>query len=206
MNDDKTNGKEREPVDGPVKVIDRRWWTHGETGAPVEPPRKPTYLEELERQIAEKDQAIQAYASKYRESAAEFDQVRARLRRDLDRDIERARRAVLADFLEIADNLDRALAAAPAGTDEAFVRGVDLVRQLLLARFAAHGVTPMDAEGKRFDPAWHDAVSLMEVADPGQDEVVQAVVKKGYLVGGEVLRPAAVVVGKYAGQGEAPTP
>ena len=59
MNDDKTNGKEREPVDGPVKVIDRRWWTHGETGAPVEPPRKPTYLEELERQIAEKDQAIQ---------------------------------------------------------------------------------------------------------------------------------------------------
>ncbi len=206
MNDNRTNLKDSEPVDGPVKVVDRRRWMGGETGAPVEPLRKPTYLEELERQIAEKDRAIKDYATKYRESAAEFDQVRARLRRDLDRDIERARRAILADFLEIADNLDRALAAAPSATDEAFVRGVDLVRQLLLARFAAHGVTPMEAEGKRFDPAWHDAVSLTEVDDPAQDEVVQAVVKKGYLVRGEVLRPAAVVVGKYAGQEQASTP
>jgi molecular chaperone GrpE len=200
MDDDKTDttqDEQAEPVDGPVKVIDRRWWIHGESDAQPAPPRKPTYLEELERQIAEKDQAIQTYATKYRESAAEFDQVRARLRRDLDRDIERARRALLADFLEVADNLDRALAAAPAGADEAFVRGVDLVRQLLLARYAAHGVTPMEAEGQPFDPARHDAVSLVEVADPAQDEVVQAVVKKGYLIGDEVLRPATVVVGSH---------
>ncbi len=197
MDDDKTRDEESEPADGPVKVVDRRWWSHGESGAAAAPPRKPTYIEELERQIAEKDQAIQTYATKYREGAAEFDQVRARLRRDLDRDIERARRALLADFLEVADNLDRALAAAPAGADEAFVRGVDLVRQLLLARYAAHGVTPMEAEGQPFDPARHDAVSLVEVADPAQDEVVQAMVKKGYLIGDEVLRPATVVVGSH---------
>jgi molecular chaperone GrpE len=125
--------------------------------------------------------------------------VRSRLRRDIDRDIERARRALLADFLEVADNLDRALAAAPGGTDAAFVRGVDLVRQLLLARFAAYQVKPMDAEGQRFDPARHEAVSLVVVSDPEQDEVVQAVVRKGYAIGDEVLRPAAVVVGKHGG-------
>ena len=199
MNDEKAEDSGNGPAGGPVKVIDRRWWIQGESDAPAAQPRKPTYVEDLERQVAEKDQAIRDYAAKYRESAAEFDRIRARLRRDLDRDIERARRALLADFLEVADNLDRALAGAPAATDEAFVRGVDLVRQLLLARLASHAVQPMAAEGERFDPGRHEAVSLVEVADPARDEIVQAVVKKGYLIGDEVLRPAAVVVGKYSG-------
>ena len=201
--DDETPTQRGNPgeVDGPVKVVDRRWWLQGETGAPAEGPRKPTYVEELERQIAEKDRAIQDYASRYRQSAAEFDQVRARLRRDLDRDIERARRALLAEFLDVADNLDRALAAAAPAADAAFVTGVDLVRQLLLARLAAHGVTPMEAEGRSFDPTRHEAVSLIGVTDPAQDEVVQAVVTKGYLIGDEVLRPAAVVVGRSGAGG-----
>ena len=189
-----------EPASQPVKVVDRRWWKHGESGASPEPARKPTYIEDLERQLAEKDQAIQTYASRYRESATEFDQIRGRLRRDLDRDIERARRALLGDFLEVADNLDRALASVPAGADEAFVRGVDLVRQLLLARLAAHGVKPMEAEGQPFDPVQHDAVSVLVVDSPDQEDVVQAVVRKGYTIGDEVLRPAGVVVGKTSGQ------
>jgi hypothetical protein len=93
--------------DGPVKVVDRRWWARGEhADAEAGPPRKPSDLEELERQIAEKDQAIQTYAQRYREGAAEFEQVRARLRRDLDKEVERARRAVLADSARPQSPLD----------------------------------------------------------------------------------------------------
>jgi molecular chaperone GrpE len=199
MDTDKTIekiGEEPEPVDGPVKVVDKRWWITGETGAAPAAPRKPSYVEELERQLAEKDKAIQAHAARYRDSAAEFDQVRARLRRDLDRDIDRARKALLADFLEVADNLERALAAGE-GAGESLVKGVELVHQLLLARFAAHGVLPMEPAGRPFDPTMHEAVSLITVDDPALDDTVQAVVKAGYLVGEEVLRPASVVVGKY---------
>lgn len=192
---------ETDRADGPVKVVDWRWWAHGETGAEPGAPRKPSYVEDLERQLAEKDKAIQAHAARYRESAAEFDQVRARLRRDVDREIDRSRRAMLLDFLDVADNLDRAIAAARASatTDSALLRGVELVRDLFLAKLAGYGVTPVDSEGHPFDPRLHEAVSLVPVDDPSREEIVLGEVRKGYRVGEDVLRPAGVVVGKLGG-------
>lgn len=192
------NDKDEEP-DGPVKVVDRRRWAGGEAAAGDAPLRKPTYVEELERQLAEKDKAIQAHAARQRESAAEFEQVRARLRRDVDKEIERARRALLADMLEVVDNLERAIAAAgsPAGGDEALSKGVALVRDLLLAKLASYGVKPVHAEGEPFDPRLHEAVSLTTAVDPGQDERVVGVIRKGYTIGEDVLRPAGVVVGRW---------
>lgn len=189
---------EREPIDGPVKVVDRRRWAHGEPAEGDTPLRRPAYVEELEQQLAEKDKAIQAAAARYRESAAEFERVRARLRRDVDKEVERARRAVLADTLEIGDNLDRAIAAArqAPGTDAALLRGVELVRNLFLAKLASYDVRPIAAEGARFDPTVHDAVSAVTVADRAQDGQVVGVIRTGYTIGGDVLRPAGVVVGR----------
>jgi molecular chaperone GrpE len=188
--------------DGPVKVVDRRWWKKDPTTdeGPDGHPRKPSYVEELERQLAEKDKAVQAHAQRYRESAAEFEQVRARLRRDVDRDIDRARRAVLTDFLEVADNLDRAIGAAAgtANADPSLLQGVRLVRDLFLSKLAGYQVVPIAAEGQPFDPNLHDAVSVVEVTDPGQDERVVAVIKPGYALGDSVLRPAVVAVGRLA--------
>jgi molecular chaperone GrpE len=196
-----------DPIDGPVPVIDRRRWAHGEEAVSDARPGKPSYIEELERLLAEKDKAIQAHAARYRESAGEFEQVRARLRRDMDKEIERARRTVLADVLEVVDNLDRALNAAretasgPATQDSnyaALVKGVELVRELLLAKLASYGVKPIAAAGETFDPRVHEAVSILPVATPDQDERVMGVVREGYTVGDDVLRPAAVVVGRFA--------
>src|SRR5215210_1868333 len=94
----------------PVKVVDRRWWARGDDGdAPSSGISKPTYVEELERQLAEKDRIAQEYIAKYRQAAAEFDEARARLRREIGKEIERGRREILADLLEVVDNLDRAL-------------------------------------------------------------------------------------------------
>ena len=60
----------------PVKVVDRRWWVNQDNEPPREDTRgsgKPTYVEELERQIAEKDKQVQEYLAKYRGAAAEFE-------------------------------------------------------------------------------------------------------------------------------------
>lgn len=189
-------------TDGPVKVVDRRWWIHGDTGGDADAgrPRKPSYIEELEQQIAEKDKAIQTYAQRYRESSAEFEQVRARLRRDLDRDIERARRAVLADFLDVGDNLDRAIAAGSSSpqADPALLRGVELVRDLFLSKLASYEVSRLEADGMPFDPHAHEAVSIVPVDDPAQDDRVVSVIRAGYSIGDDVLRPATVAVGRLA--------
>ncbi len=189
--------------DGPVKVVDRRWWTHGETGAAAEAgtPRKPSYLEELEQQLAEKDKAIQAHAQRYRDSATEFEQVRARLRRDVDKEIDRASRALLTDLLDVADNLDRAIAAgeSAASADPGLLKGVQLVRDLVLSKLAGYQVARFDDQGAQFDPRRHEAVSIVPVTDPSMDDHVVSVIRPGYTVGDDILRPATVAVGRIAG-------
>ncbi|HXH05215.1 MAG TPA: nucleotide exchange factor GrpE [Vicinamibacterales bacterium] len=189
-----------------VKVVDRRWWARAEGPLEAEEPvHKPTYVEELERQLAERDALVRSYAEKYREAAAGFDEARARLRRETGKEIERARRAVLVELLDVLDNLDRAVEAArrslaggepSAQTAAALVEGVELVRQQFLAKLESFGVRRIDAAGRPFDPERHDAVATIPAASPEEANRVVEVVTHGYAIGDEVLRPARVVVAK----------
>ena len=59
----------------PVKVVDRRWWARGEDDPAQADQRslKPTYVEELERKVEERDKQVQEYLSKYRQASQEFE-------------------------------------------------------------------------------------------------------------------------------------
>jgi molecular chaperone GrpE len=191
-----------DPKDPEVRVVDRRWWARGDA-APVEdePRLKPTVVEELEKRLADANEQLQAVLSDYRRASEEFEQSRLRIRRDLARESERGRRAVLADLLDVLDNLDRAIAAARGApqTDasQTLLRGVELVRDQFLSRLESHGVTRLVALGAAFDPQKHEAVSMAPVADPSQAGSVVSVVREGYTIGDDLLRPAAVVVGAH---------
>jgi molecular chaperone GrpE len=178
-----------------LKVNDRRWWTRAGSDAPTaeEPRLKPTYIEELEARIAEKDAEIQSLLERYRGAADEFDQARARLRKEVTKDVERGRRALIGSFLEVLDNLDRALDAARARTDDPLTQGVSLVRQQFLTTLEALGVTRVDPTGQPFDPTCHEAVSTVSVVGVPDGQIV-GVVRPGYLMGEDVLRPAMVAV------------
>jgi molecular chaperone GrpE len=185
----------------PVKVIDRRWWAKdGGSASPAAeavPSRKPTYVEELERQVAEKDRQVQEYIAKYRQAAQEFEDARIRLRREISKDVERGRREILADLLEVVDNLDRAIESAqrtPSG--DALLQGVELVRRQFLSKLASVGVSRIDALDQRFDPALHEAVTTVPAAVPDQEGLVVGVIRHGYRIGDDVLRPASVAVAK----------
>lgn len=188
----------------PVKVVDRRWWANQEgqtaTGPATSPSLKPTYVEELERQLAEKDRQLQDAIARFRQASGEFEESRLRLRREISKDIERARRELLADLLEVVDNLDRALDAARSGGAGdalgALVQGVEMVRRQFLAKLESFGVRRIDSEGQPFDPMLHEAISAVPAADPDQDGRIVGVVRHGYRIGDDVLRPAAVAVAK----------
>src|SRR3954464_13188521 len=130
----------------PVKVVDRRWWARGEDApdGTAQPGLKPTYVEELERKVAERDKQVQEYLAKYRQASQEFEDARARMRKELARDAERNRREVLASLLEVVDNLDRAIDAANAKKTQApdpLLQGVKMVRQQFLSKLEGFGVT-----------------------------------------------------------------
>jgi molecular chaperone GrpE len=182
----------------PVKVVDRRWWVRGDDGGTpaAERSTKPTYIEELERQLAEKDRIAQEYISKYRQAAAEFDESRLRLRREIAKDVERGRREILADLLEVVDNLDRAIDSSRQASTDALLQGVEMVRRQFLSKLEGFGVKRMAVEGEPFDPLKHEAVSTVPAANPEQDGRVVGVIRHGYTIGGDVLRPASVAVAK----------
>jgi molecular chaperone GrpE len=190
--------------DPAIRVVDRRWWARGDAQQADESGvRKPTYIEELEQRLADATAQLQNVMAEHRRSLEEFDQVKARLRRDVGRDVERAKRAVVGDLLEVLDNLDRAHSAAAAtgrtSSDEfdALLRGVGLVRDQFLGKLEALGVVRMAALDQPFDAHKHEAVSTAPVDDAARDGIVVAVVRQGYAIGDDVVRPAAVVVGKH---------
>jgi molecular chaperone GrpE len=188
--------------DIPVKVVDRRWWANSDSSASssatgASASLKPTYVEQLEQQIAEKDKQIQEYLTKYRQASTEFDEMRLRLRREISKDVERARRDVIAELLEVLDNLERALdAARQTPSTEALIQGVDMVRRQFLTKLESIGVRPIESNGAQFDPSLHEAVSTVPASSPEQDGTIIGVVRQGYRIGDEVLRPAAVAVAK----------
>jgi molecular chaperone GrpE len=188
-----------------VRVVDRRWWARQDSGEPAAepPPLKPTYVEELERDLTTARTRLQEALAEHRRALAEFEQVKGRIRRDVEREVERGRRTVSLDLLEVLDNLERALAAARESPDAsqpavgALARGVELVRDQFLARLAAQRVARMEAAGSPFDATRHEAAATAPVDDPDDAGRVVAVLRDGYLVGDDVLRPASVVVGRY---------
>lgn len=185
-------------MDDDIKVVDRRWWARDHAAPEEEAPTsfKPTYVEELERQLAEKDRQIQDLHTRYRSAANEFEEARARMRRDQAREIARGRRVMITELLEVVDNLDRAIDAARQTNADTLLQGVELVRNQFLSKLEGFGVTRIVPLGEPFDPARHEAVTRVPASDPRQDGTVVGVVRPGYLAGDEVLRPAMVAVAR----------
>ena len=179
-----------------MKVTDRRWWARGDNAEAIvaeEPKLKPAFVVVLVARLAYKNLELQQLLAKYRDASSEFDQARARLRKEVSKDVERGRKSLLVSFLEVLDNLDRALEAGRP--DDPVVQGVALVRQQFIAVLEGFGVSRIDPMGQPFDPSRHEAVSTMPSA-PEMEDVVMGVVRPGYVMGDEVLRPAAVAVGR----------
>ncbi|WP_372861705.1 nucleotide exchange factor GrpE [Spongiibacter sp.] len=123
------------------------------------------------------------------------------VRRRAEKDAENARKFALekfaGDVLSVADNLDRALAAADA-EDEALkpiLEGVELTRKSLLDALARHNVERIDPMGQPFDPEFHEAMAMVPNPSVEPNTVID-VMQKGYTLNGRLLRAAMVVVAK----------
>jgi molecular chaperone GrpE len=169
------------------QVNDKRFWVaqgsedSAQASQPTAPPsRMPTYIERLEEQLQEKDRLFRAHVADIR---GEQDELRRRLARELEQRLELATGNLLADFLPVLDNLDRALqSAAQQPNLDALLEGLHLMRTQFLNILARHGLQPLDRQGQTFDPRQHNLV-LQEW-------------EKGYTLHDNVLRPAKVAVGK----------
>ena len=138
-----------------------------------------------------------AEAEQYRDHLqrlqAEFDNYRKRVLREQTTAVEQASRPVFRRLLEVLDDFDLALMHAQDRPDfDRFLHGVELVYAKLVDTLRAEGLEQMDAQGKPFDPENHEA--LLQTGDGEGDPVVADVLRPGYTLKGQVLRPAGVRV------------
>jgi molecular chaperone GrpE len=128
--------------------------------------------------------------------AADFDNWKKRSRKDQADGEMRAKEAVLRDFLEIIDNLERASASWGEGKegDAKSIRdGVELVLRQFRSKLERYQVKSVESAGLPFDPRMHEAISQVPTADVKPGSVLHEL-QKGYVIGEKLLRPAMVVV------------
>ncbi|HEV7666341.1 MAG TPA: nucleotide exchange factor GrpE [Chloroflexota bacterium] len=137
---------------------------------------------------------------------ADFLNYKHRVDRERADERERARHDTLRELLPIIDDLDRALSQMPDDLrGHPWVEGVVLAHQRFLDGLRRLGVEQLGAAGERFDPAVHEAVVYHE-QPTAREQHVQRVVRPGYRIGPQLLRPAQVVVTGPPGNGVAGRP
>ncbi len=126
------------------------------------------------------------------------------VRRRSEIDVEKAHKFALEKFvkelLPVADSLEKAVESTEGSDDAgelvASIReGVEMTLNLFMSSLGKFNVEQVNPVGEPFDPQQHEAMSMVPAPDAEPNSVV-AVVQKGYLLNGRVVRPAMVVVAK----------
>jgi molecular chaperone GrpE len=147
-------------------------------------------LEAAKTQVAElQDRLLRA--------AADFENYRRRVQREKEDLAVFANQKLILNLLPVLDNLERALASAPASDDDKLRQGVELTARSFRDALAKEGLTPIEAVGQPFDPNFHEAVMTVD-SDEHADDTVVAEFQKGYKLGERVIRPSMVQVCKKA--------
>lgn len=144
--------------------------------------------------------ATQAKANEYLEgwqrALADFANYKKRVERDQAQTYQNAAVSILKRYLEVVDDLERALKTRPQDGDGAvWAEGIELIYRKLMAILESEGIQPMDAEGKMFDPNLHEAITSEDSNQHESGQIIE-VVQKGYLLGDRVIRPALVRVAR----------
>jgi molecular chaperone GrpE len=134
----------------------------------------------------------------YRTLKTDNEAFRDRTARNLERRFDHRRESLLLKFIDILDNMDRALEAAQtAYADQSLLEGLILVRTQLLQTLQDEGLERIPVLGLHFDPHLSEAVGSERVDDMDQNGVVLKELMRGYRLNGRVARASRVVIAEY---------
>jgi len=128
---------------------------------------------------------------------ADFENMRKRFERDKQDFLKYANEGIVLELLNVLDDLERVIDLAENKHEDlnAFLKGVEMILAHLYDLLKEYGVKPIEAEGKVFDPHYHEALIQVENKDLPEHTIVE-VLQKGYLMHERVIRTAKVKVSK----------
>jgi molecular chaperone GrpE len=153
----------------------------------------------LEEMLRQTELKAEEHHDAWLRAKAETENVRRRAQEDIAKASRFAIERFAGELLAVKDSLEAALAAENPNV-ESLKAGSELTLKQLAAAFEKSGLKEIDPTGERFDPNFHQAISMVE--SEREAGTVVTVLQKGYLLAERVLRPALVVVARPK---EAPT-
>ncbi|MCU0237275.1 MAG: nucleotide exchange factor GrpE [Acidobacteria bacterium] len=177
---------------------------HGDGG-----PKKKSVAKRAHHRAVDPEDALKAviaereeFKDKYLRGLAEMDNFRKRMKKEREDFQKYVLTEFLLDLLQIYDNLERALKAKTSELDKGIVSGVEMIRKQFLDLLKKNQVLEIDALGRHFDPALHEALSKEEREGISKPVVVE-VYQKGFIYNDKLLRPALTKVAVPAAKAQA---
>ena len=148
--------------------------------------------EDLQKKVETLAAALQEKDNRLKRLQADFENFRRRTSKEREEIGNVVTQELLKNLLPIVDNFDRAMATEQQD-GEAFKKGVEMIYTQLGETLKNVGLEPIETEGQKFDPNFHQAVMRVENPDLDDDTIAQEL-QKGYIVKGKVIRPSMVQV------------
>ena len=147
--------------------------------------------------LKEEAQKADEYWDKLLRLQADFENTRKRLEKDRQEFFKFANEGIILELLNVLDDLERAVELAQDKHQDqaAFLKGVEMILAHIYGLLKNNGVKPIEAEGKPFDPHYHEALMQSESKDLPEHTIVEEL-QKGYLLNDRVIRTAKVKVSK----------
>ena len=132
---------------------------------------------------------------------ADFENNRKRMERERQDFVKFANEGIVLELLNILDDIERTVELAQSKHQDlsAFLKGVEMILAHLYELLKSHGVKPIDAKGKVFDPHFHEALMQAEDNTVAEHTIVEEL-QKGYLLNDRIVRTAKVKVSKHKAQ------
>ncbi len=158
-------------------------------------------LEESRRLLEEEKKHSEEYLNKLRYLQAEFENMKKRMIKDIENSRLQYTCKLIGKIITPIEELDLALASCKENCDmNKFIEGIRMISLKFKNILTEEGVTEIEAEGKMFDPAFHEAVQFQESRDH-PDNYVICELRKGYRLNERVIRPSMVIVCKHVEEG-----
>lgn len=147
-----------------------------------------------EKKKDKKDEQIEDLTDRLKRQMAEFENFRKRTEKEKSQMYALGAKSIVEKILPVIDNFERGLAAVPDdGKDDPFVDGMNKIYKQMMTVLEEVGVKPIEAEGKEFDPDFHNAVMHIEDETVGENIIVEEL-QKGYMYHDSVVRHSMVKV------------
>jgi len=156
-------------------------------------------LETMREKIENMEEILDNKEDRILRMVAEFDNYKKRITREQDLRRDQMYADILRELLPVLDDFDRAL-EMDIEQENGFFEGIKLVYQSFRDILGGMGLEEIEAEGREFDPRYHEAMGTVE-SDEEEGQIAY-VVLKGYKYNDIVVRPARVMVSEGAGSNE----